>query len=221
MNTGTGTTTGGLNWVGYLTTEQNASLVLSYNLAIGGATIDDSLVASSQGDLVSQVETFEQAYGSKPESAPWTAENAVFGFWIGVNEYDLLFSFVDVYGEVTNECHSIGNAFYNTEADTFIPQLMDRLSSLVEQIISAGGRKFVFLNVPPTSRSPFFTEQGEETVEQHAAYLDVYNQQLESLVTGLSANGTEVNRALPLHSFSSAQLSKYRSQLCSMTRGPL
>ncbi|OJJ06243.1 hypothetical protein ASPVEDRAFT_139349 [Aspergillus versicolor CBS 583.65] len=173
---GTGTTTGGLNWVGYLTTEQNASLVLSYNLAIGGATIDDSLVASSQGDLVSQVETFEQTYASKPESAPWTAENAVFGFWIGVND--------------------IGNAFYNTEADTFIPQLMDRLSSLVEQIISAGGRKFLFLNVPPTSRSPFFTEQGEDTVEQHAAYLDVYNQQLESLVTGLSANGTEVTAVL-------------------------
>lgn len=194
INTGTGTTTGGLNWVGYLTTEQNASLVLSYNLAIGGATIDDSLVASSQGDLVSQVETFEQTYASKPESAPWTAENAVFGFWIGVNEYSSLV-FVAVYGEANNLHHSIGNAFYNTEADTFIPQLMDRLSSLVEQIISAGGRKFLFLNVPPTSRSPFFTEQGEDTVEQHAAYLDVYNQQLEALVTGLSANGTEVSTA--------------------------
>lgn len=88
INIGTGTTSGGVNWVGYLTTEQNASLVLSYDLAIGGATIDDSLVPSSQGDLVSQVETFGQAYGSKPDSAPWTAENAVFAFWIGVNEYD-------------------------------------------------------------------------------------------------------------------------------------
>ncbi|KAL4918964.1 GDSL lipase/esterase [Aspergillus aurantiobrunneus] len=173
---GTGTTTGGLNWVGYLTTEQNSSLVLSYNLAIGGATIDDSLVASTQGDLVSQVESFEQVYSSKSESAPWTAENAVFGFWIGVND--------------------IGNAFYNTDADTFVPQLVDRLESLVQQIISAGGRKFLFLNVPPTGRSPFFIAQGEETMEQHAAYLDVYNQQIESLVTGLSANGTEVTAVL-------------------------
>ncbi|BCS24928.1 SGNH/GDSL hydrolase family protein [Aspergillus puulaauensis] len=172
---GTGTTTGGVNWVGYLTTEQNASLVLSYDLAIGGATIDDSLIPSSQGDLVSQVETFEQAYSSKPDSAPWTAENAVFAFWIGVND--------------------IGAVFYNTDADTFIPQLMDRLSSLVEQVISAGGRKFLFLNVPPTGRTPFFLAQGEQTVEQHAAYLDVYNQQLESLVTGLSAN-TEVTAVL-------------------------
>lgn len=102
-----------------------------------------------------------------------------------------------LYGEVTNAYHSIGAVFYNTDADTFIPQLMDRLSSLVEQVISAGGRKFLFLNVPPTGRTPFFLAQGEETVAQHAAYLDVYNQQLESLVTGLSADGTEVSTVLP------------------------
>ncbi|KAL3475185.1 GDSL lipase/esterase [Aspergillus californicus] len=173
---GTGTTTGGLNWVGYLTTEQNASLVLSYNLAIGGATIDDSLVASSQGDLVSQVDTFQQTYSDSPESAPWTAENAVFGFWIGVND--------------------IGNAFYNTDADTFIPQLIERLRSLVQQIISAGGRKFLFLNVPPTSRTPYFTEQGEATMEQQAAYLEVYNQELQSMVTSLSGNSTEITTVL-------------------------
>ncbi|KAL4784547.1 hypothetical protein BJX76DRAFT_367544 [Aspergillus varians] len=173
---GTGTTTGGLNWVGYLATEENSSPVLSYNLAIGGATIDDSLVASSQGDLVSQVDLFEQAYGSSPEAAPWTAENAVFGFWIGVND--------------------IGNSFYNTDADTFVPQLMDKLDSLVQRIITAGGRKFLFLNVPPTSRSPLFVAQGEETMAQHAAYLDVYNQQLESLVSGLSATNSEVTAVL-------------------------
>ncbi|KAL2863830.1 SGNH/GDSL hydrolase family protein [Aspergillus lucknowensis] len=169
---GTGTTTGGANWVGYLTTEQNASLVLSYNLAIGGATIDDALVASYAGDLVQQVDTFEQTYSSKPESAPWTSGNAVFGFWIGIND--------------------IGNAYYNTDANTFVPQLMDRLGSLVQQIIDAGGRKFLFLNVPPTSRSPMFIAQGEAVMEQHAAYVEVYNQQLESLATSLNSNATGV-----------------------------
>ena len=89
---GEGTTTGGPNWVGYLTTAENASLVLSYNLAIGGATVDNTLVKGVEGDLVSQVKMFGDVYASKPDTAPWTAENAVFGFWIGINEYLLLFS---------------------------------------------------------------------------------------------------------------------------------
>ncbi|GIK06922.1 hypothetical protein Aspvir_002575 [Aspergillus viridinutans] len=41
MKPGTGTTAGGVNWVGHLTTAGNTSLVLSYDLAVGGATIDD------------------------------------------------------------------------------------------------------------------------------------------------------------------------------------
>jgi hypothetical protein len=87
---GTGTTAGGVNWVGYLTTAENASLVLSYDLAVGGATIDGSLVGSTANDLVGQVKTFYAAYSSKPASAPWTSEDAVFAFWIGINEYSRL-----------------------------------------------------------------------------------------------------------------------------------
>lgn len=87
--TGAGTTTGGLNWVGYLTTEQNASVVLSYNLAIGGASIDNSIVQTANPDMVSQVQTFESTYSDKPEVAAWDTESAVFGFWIGINEFVL------------------------------------------------------------------------------------------------------------------------------------
>lgn len=84
---GSGTTAGGTNYVGYLTTAENSSLVLSYNLAVGGATIDNDLVSSYADDLVSQVGVFEEQYGDKPDLAPWTAESAVFSFWIGINEY--------------------------------------------------------------------------------------------------------------------------------------
>lgn len=89
---------------------------------------------------------------------------------------------------------SIGNAFYNTDADTFTPQLIARLASLVERIYSAGGRKFLFLNVPPTSRSPMFIDQGNATVEQHAAYLAVYNRNLEAMVDGFKTNHTDVSK---------------------------
>lgn len=84
---GTGTTSGGTNWVGHLTTLYNASPVLSYNFAVGGATIDNRIVDTKVKDVTTQVGEFELAYGKRPTSTPWNSENAVFGFWIGINEY--------------------------------------------------------------------------------------------------------------------------------------
>lgn len=81
---GTGTTSGGANWVGYLTTLYNTSPVLSYNFAVGEATIDNSIVDTKVKDVTSQVRDFELAYSKKPISAPWSSDN---GFWIGINEY--------------------------------------------------------------------------------------------------------------------------------------
>ncbi|GAT20173.1 carboxymethylcellulase B [Aspergillus luchuensis] len=157
-----GTTTNGPNWIGYLTTTENASLVLNYNFAAGGATIDNALVPAYPGDLASQFRLFEDVYAQKPETAPWDAKDAVFGVWIGIND--------------------IGNAYYSTDAATYTPKLISRLESLVEEVYKNGGRKFLFLNVPPTSRSPLFLDQGEEVVKQHAEYLAVFNENLEGMV---------------------------------------
>ena len=77
--------------MGYLTTVNNASLVLSYNLAVGGASVDNSLVDTNvKDDVVTQVASFETTYSQKPDTAPWTSDNAIFGFWIGINEYGFL-----------------------------------------------------------------------------------------------------------------------------------
>lgn len=46
--------------------------------------------------MTSQVATFESSYSSKPASAPWTSQDAVFGFWIGINEYALLLHFYSI-----------------------------------------------------------------------------------------------------------------------------
>lgn len=88
---GEGTTTGGLNWIEFLTVEYNKTLVYNYDLAVGGAVIDNNIIANPgyPYDLVSQVALFDKTYASKPASAPWTATTSVFGIWIGVNEYVL------------------------------------------------------------------------------------------------------------------------------------
>lgn len=83
---GTGTSSGGINWVGYLTTVFNTSLVLSYNLAVGGATIDNNLVNAVVTDMATQVAHFQSKYSSRPGIAPWQSNNTIFGLWIGINE---------------------------------------------------------------------------------------------------------------------------------------
>ncbi|RJE23685.1 cellulose-binding GDSL lipase acylhydrolase [Aspergillus sclerotialis] len=173
---GTGTTTGGINWVGYLTTQQNTSLVQSYNLAIGGASIDNEIIKTQSPDMVSQVNTFQNVYSQKPESAPWTGENAVFGFWIGIND--------------------AGWGYSSTDANQIVPKLMDRYESLIENIYNDGGRKFLLINVPPTSRSPNFISQGEDAMAKHAAWVDVFNKELASMIEGFKGKHSDVTTVL-------------------------
>ncbi|GIJ89746.1 hypothetical protein Asppvi_008691 [Aspergillus pseudoviridinutans] len=172
MKPGTGTTAGGVNWVGYLTTAEYPSLVLSCDLAVGGAIIGGSLVGSTANDLV----------GSKRASAPWTSEDAVLHFGLG-SMSTRRFTFAPVWTDVG--ClleNSIGSAYYRTNASTFVPQLIGRLEDLVGDIYSSWGRKYLSINVPPTSRTPMFIKQGDWAVELSAAYLAVYNQQLAAMV---------------------------------------
>ncbi|ODM24241.1 hypothetical protein SI65_02050 [Aspergillus cristatus] len=192
---GTGTTSGGTNWVGYLTTTQNASLVLSYNLAVGGATIDNTLVSGNPKDLVSQVDVFQSTYADKG-AVPWTGENAVFGVWIGINECVLSSSVLVLMGRFVDVVSSIGNAYSNTDAETFTPKLIARYRSLVEKIYRDGGRKFLFLNVPAVSRTPEILSQGDEAAKSHAKYLAVFNQNVESMVKNFTSSHKDTTTVL-------------------------
>lgn len=70
---------------------------------------------------------------------------------------------------------------------------MASYESLIQKIYAHGGRKFLFLNVPPTSRSPNFIQQGENAMKKHAAWLDDFNRGLESMVNGFEGNHPEVS----------------------------
>jgi hypothetical protein len=83
------TATGGENWVDYVTTQYNKSLILTYNYAYGGATIDASLVAPYEPTVLSltdQVNQFLSGAGTKSSSTPWTSSNSLFSVFIGIND---------------------------------------------------------------------------------------------------------------------------------------
>lgn len=137
------------------------------------------------------METFQENYSSKPESAPWTGKDAVFGFWFGINE--CVPYYIWVFEEVEMlTLFSVGNAYSSTDADTLTPKLITRYLSLVEKIYNDGGRKFLFINVPPTGRTPMFLDQGDEAVKQLGAYVETFNKNLEAKVKEFNANHTDV-----------------------------
>jgi hypothetical protein len=85
---GQGTSTDGLNWVGYTAAVYNTSLLLAYDLAVYGATIDNNIVSAVPHDLVYQVETdFRERYCKDDENPQeWDSEDTLFAIWIGINE---------------------------------------------------------------------------------------------------------------------------------------
>lgn len=85
------TLSGGPNYIDFLTVKYNHSLVLSYNFAMSGATISDTIVAAVSPDIHTfqqQVEQYYKPRYSAPggEDAPWSANEALFLIFIGINE---------------------------------------------------------------------------------------------------------------------------------------
>ena len=83
-----GATGVGANWIDFDTVEFNKSLILTYDYAVGGATINGSLVPPTikTRDFITQVNDFEGQVAKKPATAPWTSKNAMFSVWFGIND---------------------------------------------------------------------------------------------------------------------------------------
>ncbi|KAF8829629.1 hypothetical protein HHX47_DHR3000547 [Lentinula edodes] len=115
------TATGGANWLDFDTTTYNNSLVLTYNYAYGGATIDSSLVAPFEPTVLSvtdQVNQFLDTAASKPAETPWTSENSLFSIWIGIND--------------------LGNSYYLSDNRTsFDTTLLNAEFALVQKLVNS------------------------------------------------------------------------------------
>ncbi|KAI1841302.1 hypothetical protein JX265_005754 [Neoarthrinium moseri] len=152
------TASGGLDWVGFMVTEYNTSLLLSYNLAYGGATTDADLVTPYAPTVLSfedQVNEFTASLASKPDWAPWTAETTLIGVWIGVND--------------------VGNSFYLSNATEVIDAVVTRYFELLQPLYDAGAREFVLLSVPPTDKSPLMLENNDTSETQLRGAIKLYN----------------------------------------------
>ncbi|KAK0611943.1 hypothetical protein B0T14DRAFT_439719, partial [Immersiella caudata] len=156
------TASGGLNWVGFLTSHFNATPLLTYNFAYGGATTNASLVTPWRPDVLSftdQISLFAGSIGTepRPEYAPWTGSNALVGIWMGVND--------------------VGNAWWKEEGEyeVLVGGIMDSYFGGLEVLWEAGATKFVILGVPPIHKTPAVLQNTEEQQRTEAVAIDRYN----------------------------------------------
>ena len=127
------TSDSGYNWINHLVGTYNISETLCWNFAYGGATTNSTLVhpySTKVPDFSAQVDLFEQYVAAKPAIVNWTADNSMFGVWLGVND--------------------IGISYTNTTADeaTLISKIMVTYNSQLERLYGYGARNFILLNVP-------------------------------------------------------------------------
>ncbi|KAF6827475.1 cellulose-binding gdsl lipase acylhydrolase [Colletotrichum plurivorum] len=159
------TSANGENWIQYLTTKYNASLLLTHNFAHSGATVDNSLVDSSV-DVITQIENQFLPYYSAANQT-WDSSTTLFGFWIGIND--------------------IGKSYTEVNSTELHPLIFEKYEELLEKLYDAGARNLLFLNVPPLERMPRMAQSsaaGTRVTLQRAAVAD-WNARLETLLRDL------------------------------------
>ena len=177
------TTTGGLNWVGMVTSEFNSSLILTYDWAYYGADTDASIVYSyATYCFDDQVEIeFADALVPAPTEAPWTADNSLAIVWIGIND--------------------VGEAFWE---DIALPldDVMTRYWGLMQELYDDGLRDFVVMTVPPFDQAPVFAEQTDSALASLQGNITEYNDALESnLAAFLSSNSDATGQLFDTSSY--------------------
>lgn len=168
------TSSNGPNWVDFLTTKHNASLLQTYNLAYGGATVDSDLIAPYDPSVISMKEQirsqFLPGYAGDAPTAPgapaWAGADSVFAFWIGIND--------------------VGNSwwFEAPELEALYGDIFALYAALATELYAAGARNFVFVDVPPVDRSPLMIAQGPEAAAGEKKIIAQWN----GLVAGVAAD---------------------------------
>lgn len=163
--------------MGFLTTKYNGSVLQTYNLAYGGATVDSDLVAPYDPSVVSlkeQIRTeFLPGYTGESPAAPgapaWSGADSVFAVWIGIND--------------------VGNSWSLEAArrDALYAQIFDLYAALAGQLVAAGARNLVLIDVPPVDRSPLTTGQGPDAQAGEREAIALWNGRVTDLAAGLRA----------------------------------
>ncbi|KAI5478727.1 hypothetical protein MNV49_004652 [Pseudohyphozyma bogoriensis] len=144
-------------WVEFLAEKGDATVL---DLAVDGATMNNSVVKGIPYDVVSQVEKFEQHWSPAPSAVPWKAANTLFTVWVGIND--------------------VGVATGKPEPWSFYEDdLLASYDTLLGRLYKRGARKFLIMSIPPTNRAPFLKDRAN--VKTIKSVIESYNVGLSAM----------------------------------------
>lgn len=190
------TSSGGPNYVDYLTTTYNESYIQTYNLGFGGGTVDHLLLPSTFSPNVlsfdQQVQQeFIPTYGDQV-AVPWSAANSLVTIFFGINDVLLALpkhndslncAIIKSYENLVHQVRLTICAFIDEK-----PVLTRQKS---QQLYDTGLRNFVFMNVPPLDRDPGSLHQDANYQASLAHDIGVWNFRLQNVANNLAANFPE------------------------------
>lgn len=164
------TSTGGENWPEFLAAADTSSPSLLYDIAVSGATVDNTFVAASTGvsTFIEQVSGFTATYGPNSAGAGlWNSEDSLFMVWFGIN---------DISNGYTSPNWQAG-------AQTAIGNYFQQATNLY----NAGARNIVFLGVPPIQRTPKHVSDAPDAMSAYVNAILYYNQLLQDGVNSFTS----------------------------------
>ncbi|KAF4964607.1 hypothetical protein FSARC_7513 [Fusarium sarcochroum] len=158
------TTSAGLNWVGHVTSTLNTSLVLTYDFAYSGATIDKEIVDSwAQYSVAEQVALYKQYVAPKISD-----DDTLVAIWIGIND--------------------VGEAFWS-KTGALVPECVNRYFELLQILVDDGFDKFVLLSIPSyADQFPKMIGQPEADLDRLRADIISYNKAVKAHVATFTSS---------------------------------
>jgi phospholipase/lecithinase/hemolysin len=157
--------------VNFLTETYNETYIQCYNLAKGGATIDNDVVRAGIPSLKDQVQKeFIPIYGDEASTVapPWDGSNSLFAIFIGINDIHNSYTWQNQW------------ALHNALIDSYKQQ--------VDALYYYGARNFVLLNVPPINVSPDTASKGPEKQGLEKSALADFNYKVHGLISGMRSS---------------------------------
>ena len=163
------------SWVEQLSIKYNQSLIETYNLAYGGATVDSNLVKPYEPQVLSfreQVNDWffpyyvEDSSSSNTSSPFYSSSSTLFAAFFGIND--------------------VGNSYFESNSSAILDAIFTVYAGLLSELYtSAGARNFLLLNVPPVNLSPLTAQQGAQAQASEDGDIQDFNDRLAALATSV------------------------------------
>ena len=187
------TASNGPNWVDYLTVKYNSSVIETYNLAYGGATVDSGLAKPYLPTVLSFQQQVQQEflplYAGQHAVATWNPATTLFACWFGIND--------------------VGNTYSTNDPANYTDvyaAILEQYSIQVNDLFAAGAQDFLFINVPPVQRSPLTTAQGPNASTVEAEAIAIFNAGFFNISNALEHTASSSNARISVNMFDAYSL---------------